>query len=113
MDELLEQFVIEGRELVQLASDDLMALEHDPTDAARIDGAFRAVHTLKGSAAIMDFAAMGGALHEAETVLAAIRDGQLDADRRSIDALLECIGITEQWIDEVSRRWPPARPRRG
>jgi hypothetical protein len=27
MDELIEQFLIEGRELVQQASDDLMALE--------------------------------------------------------------------------------------
>ena len=54
MDELLEQFLIEGRDLVQQASDDLLALERDPLNASRIDSAFRAVHTLKGSAALFD-----------------------------------------------------------
>ncbi len=49
MDELLEQFLIEGKEFTQQANDDLMALERDPTSSARIDSAFRAIHTLKGS----------------------------------------------------------------
>ncbi len=66
MDELLEQFLIEGRELVQVAGDDLLALERDPGDAARIDSAFRAVHTLKGSAGLFAFAPMTRTLHAAE-----------------------------------------------
>jgi two-component system, chemotaxis family, sensor kinase CheA len=103
MDDLLEQFLIEGRELVQLASESLMALERDRSDAAQIDSAFRAVHTLKGSAGLFDFAPMGGALHEAETLLGAVRDGRLAADRKVIDALLECVGITEDWIGEIAR----------
>jgi len=66
MDDLLEQFLIEGRELVEQASNDLVALEHDPSDAARLDSVFRAVHTLKGSVGLFDFAPMGVALHAAE-----------------------------------------------
>ena len=34
MDELLEQFLIEGRELIQQVSDDLMSLEH----SGKLDG---------------------------------------------------------------------------
>ena len=57
MDELLEQFLIERRELVQQAADDLIALETEPGARALIDGAFRAIHTLKGSTALFDFGA--------------------------------------------------------
>ena len=36
MDELAEQFLLEGRELVQQATEDLLALERAPGDAARL-----------------------------------------------------------------------------
>ena len=58
MNEFVEQFLIEGRELVEQGNDDLLALEEHPDDRERLDGAFRAFHTLKGAAGIVDFAAM-------------------------------------------------------
>jgi two-component system chemotaxis sensor kinase CheA len=70
-----EQFLIEGRELVEQAVNDLLALETHPGEAAHLDGVFRAVHTLKGAAGIVDFAAMARGLHAAEDALAAARAG--------------------------------------
>ena len=58
MNEFLEQFLIEARELVEQATGDLLAVEERPGDKDRLDGAFRAFHTLKGAAGIVDFAAM-------------------------------------------------------
>ena len=66
MNEFVEQFLIEGRELVAQGNDDLLALEEQPDDRERLDSAFRAFHTLKGAAGIVDFVAMGRALHAAE-----------------------------------------------
>ena len=103
MDELIEQFLIEGRELVQQASDDLLALEENPSDAGRIDSAFRAVHTLKGSVGFFDFAPMGELLHRAEDLLGAIRDGRMTAAGPIIDVLLDCIGASDTWIDSIER----------
>jgi two-component system chemotaxis sensor kinase CheA len=103
MDELIEQFLIEGRELVQQASDDLMALEETPSDAGRIDSAFRAVHTLKGSVGFFDFEAMGELLHAAEDLMGAVRDGRLTATKSIIGALLDCIGASDSWIDSIER----------
>jgi two-component system chemotaxis sensor kinase CheA len=102
MDELLEQFLIEGRELVQQASDDLLALEQSPTDAALIDSAFRSIHTLKGSVGLFDYAPMGLVLHAAEDLLGAIRDKRLSVDRDNIDGLLTAVGQTERWIDAIA-----------
>lgn len=101
-DELLEQFLIEGRELVEQASNDLVALERDPTDAARLDTVFRAVHTLKGSVGLFDFAPMGVALHAAEDLLGAIRSKKASANRTMIDALLACVAASERWIASIA-----------
>ena len=73
MNEFVEQFLIEGRELVEQGNDDLLALEENPDDRERLDGAFRAFHTLKGAAGIVEFVAMARALHAAEDVLSAVR----------------------------------------
>lgn len=103
MNELLEQFLTEGRELVQQATDDLLALERDPADAARLDEVFRAVHTLKGAVALFDLLPMGRALHAAEDLLEALRSRRLSAGRAEIDALLGGIAATEAWLEDIAR----------
>ncbi|MBV1800345.1 Hpt domain-containing protein [Siccirubricoccus sp. G192] len=103
MSELLDQFLLEGRELIQQATDDLLALERHPGDAARLDGAFRAVHTLKGSVALFDLVPMERALHAAEDLLDAVRDGRRAAGQNVMDALLDLIGASEGWIEEIAR----------
>ena len=101
MDELLEQFLIEGRELVQQATDDLLALEREPTNGSRLDSAFRAIHTLKGSAGIFDMAPMGRALHAAEDLLGVAKaNAIIDAPR--LDVVLDCIGRCDEWIEQVA-----------
>ncbi len=109
MDDLLQHFIVEARELIQQATDDLLALERDPTGAAHIDSAFRAVHTLKGSVGLFDFAPMGLALHAAEDLLGALRAGQGHIDSDVIDSLLDCIGEAERWVGTIERtgRLPP------
>jgi two-component system, chemotaxis family, sensor kinase CheA len=102
MDELLFHFIAEGRELTQRATEDLLALEQAPHDAARLDSAFRAIHTLKGSVGLFDFLPLATALHAAEDLLGALRDGMLAADRGTLDVLLDCVGTAEAWIEAIS-----------
>ena len=40
MNEFIDQFLIESRELVEQATDDLLALEKSPHDAERLDCGF-------------------------------------------------------------------------
>lgn len=103
MDDLLHHFVVEARELVQRATDDLMALERDPIAAMHLDSAFRAVHTLKGSVGLFDFAPMGLALHAAEDLLGALKAGQATIDGDMIDSLLDAIGQAERWVDAIEQ----------
>jgi two-component system chemotaxis sensor kinase CheA len=45
---------------------------------------------------------MGGMLHGAEDVLSALRDGSLTATAPIIDLLLECVAISDGWIEAIA-----------
>jgi two-component system chemotaxis sensor kinase CheA len=99
---LLEQFIIEARELVAEASDDLLALERDPGDRSRMERVFRAFHTLKGGAAIADLPEMSGLLHAGEDVLDALRKDAAAFDAALVNALFGCIDQVGRWVEVVA-----------
>jgi two-component system chemotaxis sensor kinase CheA len=103
MDELLTQFLVEARELIAQAGDDLAGLVRDPEDRARIDSAFRAIHTLKGSVAIFDMAPAGRALHAAEDMLERARAGSHRLDASDLAALVAVVDQTDRWVDAMER----------
>ena len=101
MNEFLEQFIIEGRELVEQATHDLLELEQAPDDRQRLDSAFRAFHTLKGAAGIVEFAAMSQALHAVEDALAAVRAGK---NVISAELITDCLASLDQvtaWLTAI------------
>ena len=113
MNEFVEQFLIEARELVEQATGDLLALEEQPADRARLDSAFRAFHTLKGAAGIIDFDAMGRAVHGAEDVLSAVRAG---AGQVTPALISDCLTCLDRWssgwrlCSSPANRRPRPRP---
>ena len=110
MNALHEQFIAEARELIHQATDDLIAVEREGFALERIDRVFRAFHTLKGSAGVVDLPAMGLTLHAAEDLLAAIHAGKLDASPAIIDQALACLDQVSRWVDdfEAGGALPPA-----
>jgi two-component system chemotaxis sensor kinase CheA len=107
MNEFIEQFLVESRELVEQAVGDLLALEQAPDDRDRLDSAFRAFHTLKGSAGIVDFAAMVRALDAAEDVLSAVRAGADPVTAELISDSLACLDQVARWLDAVESAGEP------
>jgi two-component system chemotaxis sensor kinase CheA len=107
VNEFIEQFLIEARELVDQATDDLLALEGAPAQGERLDSAFRAFHTLKGSAGIIDFPAMERALHAAEEVLAQVRASRTPISARLIGDCLYCLDQVVQWLDAMEQTGEP------
>ncbi len=113
MDELIAQFAIEARELVQQASEDLLSLEGNPTGRDRLESAFRAIHTLKGSAALFEFGQMLRVLHRAEDLLSQARSGKILVNADLLEPLLAVIAWVDDSIDGISRegRLPEAQER--
>jgi two-component system chemotaxis sensor kinase CheA len=110
VNELVEQFLPESRELVEQATRDLLVLEKAPHDRERLDSAFRAFHTLKGGAGIVDFAAMEHTVHAAENVLAAARSGARSITPALVEDCLVCLDQVIAWLDamqETDGELPP------
>lgn len=99
-EDLIEVFVVEGRELLDQASKALEALQRDAKDSLAFERLFRAFHTLKGSAGLMSFAAMAEVYHLAEDRLAEARDEPGGVDDQLGENLLAVIDTTETWLDE-------------
>jgi two-component system chemotaxis sensor kinase CheA len=97
---LQEQFVIEARELVRQATDNLIALERDAASPERIDSVFRAFHTLKGAAGVVELPAMSIMLHAAEDLLAGVRNGTRGLDAEIVDTALACLDQVSRWVDD-------------
>ena len=99
MSALEDQFVAEARELIRQATDNLIALERDGMSPERIDNVFRAFHTLKGSAGVVELPAMSVVLHAAEDLLDSVRHGSLGAGAEVVDAALACLDQVSRWVD--------------
>ena len=99
MSALEDQFVAEARELIRQATDNLIALERDGMSPERIDNVFRAFHTLKGSAGVVELPAMSVVLHAAEDLLDSVRHGSLGAGAEIVDAALACLDQVSRWVD--------------
>ena len=103
MNEFIAQFILESRDLVEQATAGLAALEQAPADQQWIDATFRAIHTLKGGAAIVEFAAMERLVHAVEDALGEVRLGKRALDKGMVGACLASLDQVMRWLDAMEQ----------
>lgn len=54
-EEILQDFLIEAGEILELLQEQLVALENNPDDADLLNAIFRGFHTVKGGAGFFKF----------------------------------------------------------
>ncbi|WP_129792645.1 chemotaxis protein CheA [Sphingosinicella sp. CPCC 101087] len=91
MDELINDFLAETRDMLQALSGAIVAWETEPGDRARLDEIFRFVHTVKGNCGFFDLPRLQQLSHAAEDVLADVRSGRRIADAALVSAVLAVI----------------------
>lgn len=91
MDELIDDFIAETRDMLQALSGAIVAWEAHPGDRERLDEIFRFVHTVKGNCGFFDLPRLAELSHAAEGALAEVRAGARIADTRFVDAVLAVI----------------------
>ncbi len=91
MDDLLEEFIAETRDTLELLSVQLIQWERSPNDRNLVDSVFRFVHTVKGSCGFLDLPRLLRLSHAAEDLLSAARDGQVAATPSLVSAVLAVI----------------------
>jgi two-component system chemotaxis sensor kinase CheA len=91
MDELINDFIAETRDMAQALSGAIVAWEAAPGDRERLDEIFRFVHTVKGNCGFFDLPRLEQLSHAAEGALAEVRAGSRVADTALVNAVLAII----------------------
>ena len=106
--EILEFFQPEAEEHLQIVSDCLLSLEanHSPEEINKL---FRAIHTVKGSAAQVGLKRLGGIAHRVEDLIGRLREGEIEPSPHVIDLCLESVDVLKktlhkQWAGEAEMR---------
>lgn len=89
--ELIEAFRVEAEEMLEQFEQSLLQLEHHPSDAGLLHEIFRAVHTIKGNAACLQFEELTAYAHNVEEQLDRMRAGEEQATPAIIARLLDAV----------------------
>lgn len=100
-DEILAEFILEAREIIDRLDVDFVRLEEDPSEQALVGNIFRGLHTLKGSSGFFSLKRLEKLSHAGESLLGKIRAGQAELDFDKSTRLLEMNDILRQIIDGV------------
>jgi len=104
LDEVLASFFVECRELRGEIETLLLHLESAPDDGEAINGLFRAAHTIKGSAGLFGLEHIVAFTHAMESLLDAVRGGQVAVDPEMIAVLLESCDHAGDLADHAELR---------
>ncbi|HPN37444.1 MAG TPA: chemotaxis protein CheA [Melioribacteraceae bacterium] len=101
MSEIHKQaFIEEATELISELEKSLLELEKDKTNKDLISKIFRAMHTIKGSAAMFGFDDISVFTHDIESVYDLIRNSELSVNKNIID-------LTLLAVDQISNMLKP------
>lgn len=89
LDQALQTFIVEARELLQNMEASLLLLENNPADSETLSAIFRAAHTIKGSAGLFGLDPIVSFTHIVEDVLDQVRDGGITITSELVAVLLE------------------------
>lgn len=101
MDDLINDFIAETREMLEALSGEIVAWEAMPDDRARLDEIFRFVHTVKGNSGFFDLPRIRALSHAAEDSLSAVRSGTRSADARLVSAVLAIIDRLAELVEAL------------
>jgi two-component system chemotaxis sensor kinase CheA len=101
VDDLINDFIAETREMLEALSGEIVAWEAVPGDRARLDEIFRFVHTVKGNSGFFDLPRIRALSHAAEDALAAVRSGARTADAPLVSAVLAVIDRLAELVEAL------------
>ena len=99
MDDVLQTFIAESRELLLQMEDALLQIEKSPQDLDTINGLFRVAHTIKGSAGLFGLMPIVEFTHVAESVLDRVRSLEVRVDEALSALFLDARDHIGQLID--------------
>lgn len=101
-DELVQEFLLEAGETVELLSFQLIELEKRPEDTELLNGIFRGFHTLKGSAGFLGFDDLVLVCHLAENLFDVLKKQPDQMTSDLMDCALELLNTVMHQLDAIT-----------
>ena len=111
-EEILQDFLVEAGEILELLSEQLVELESSPDDTALLNAIFRGFHTVKGGAGFLQLHELVECCHIAENVFDILRKGERRVDSELMDVVLQALDSVNEMFAQVRERTDvtPATP---
>lgn len=101
--EILEDFLIEAGEILELLSEQLVDLEQHPEDRELLNAIFRGFHTVKGGAGFLQLDPMVDCCHSAENLFDQLRNDALQVSQELMDLVLQALDAVNLMFDAVKQ----------
>ena len=107
MDEdILQDFLVEAGEILELLSEQLVQLENNPDDSDLLNAIFRGFHTVKGGAGFLSLDELVDVCHQAENLFDLLRNGQRQVNPILMDTILQALDAINEMFVQVQNRDP-------
>ena len=103
MSSIIAEFLAESVENLDSVDQDIVALERDPSNTEVIERVFRTIHTIKGTCGFLAFSKLEAVTHSAESVLALVRDGNLELSPEITTTLLKAIDSVREILAHIEK----------
>ncbi|WOT06268.1 chemotaxis protein CheA [Shewanella youngdeokensis] len=105
-EEILQDFLIEAGEILELLQEQLVALENNPDDTDLLNAIFRGFHTVKGGAGFLSLTPMVDVCHEAENTFDLLRTGKRNVSANLMDVILQAVDSINSMFAETQAGQP-------
>ena len=106
-EEILQDFLVEAGEIIELLSEQLVQLEQSPDDRDLLNAIFRGFHTVKGGAGFLQLNAMVDCCHVTENLFDILRNGDRAVTPELMDVVLEALDAVNRQFDQLQNGESP------
>lgn len=100
--EMLKEFVAEVEDNLHELENNLLVLEHDPTNRSLLDACFRNTHTIKGSSGYMGFTSMAKLAHAMEDMFDRVRRGEAAITEPGMALIFQGVDALKTILNELN-----------
>ncbi|MBU2515063.1 chemotaxis protein CheA [bacterium] len=101
LNDMIQGFVEESHEAFDDIENDLLTIESNPEDLSIVNGIFRVMHTIKGTAGFLNLDDIGKLAHKIESIFDMIRREELKITSDIMDTLLPSIDLLKLMVFEL------------
>lgn len=106
-EEILQDFLVEAGEIIELLSEQLVDLEQRPDDQELLNAIFRGFHTVKGGAGFLQLDSMVDCCHVTESLFDILRTGKRQVTSALMDVVLQALDTVTNQFAQIKAGAPP------